>query len=735
MAIVNKTLIQLKYSTANSAPTTLDVAEPAYSFVSDKMWIGDENNIPVAVGGQFYTGLLDANTQYATPGTLVIRDSSGSSKFNDVSANTLSSNTTVFAGLGSASPLAGATNPLIGAGGNANNYVQNYIRNINSGGSASADFVAYSDDGSDVSGWVDMGIASSTFNEDLFSVTGPGEGYLFMSATNGSGTSGNLVIATDSTGVYNDIVFQTGGFTGTPHPIAHFRNGQGLVIDATTSSSSNSTGALVVNGGVGIAGTLYVDNIVTPGGGTYVTSVTPSSGPGISISSLVSNGAASFTVNNSGVVSLTANTGDVTSNSTTGNIVFGLATTAVSPGTYGGSTQVPSFTVDSKGRVTFAGNNAISTSFTISGNTGTPDTVSGGNTLYVRGNGTGVTTAITDNTITIATDTTVLRSNTTTVGPQVILTDVSITGNLIVQGDQTISNTTIVQTQDSLIKLASNNVTDVLDIGFYGQYGSSGTKYAGLFRKAADKFYLFKDATTDPTSNVVTFTSANRATLDTNITGGSVSGLSQAIAIADGGTNSTSFSSGQILQFDGTSIVSLANTGTAGTYGNTSHVPVITTDALGRVSGVTNTAITLDTTAITSGTLPIARGGTNSTSYTDGQLIQFDGTGLVSIANTGTAGVYGNTTHVPVITTDALGRVSSVTNTAITLSASAITSGTLGVVNGGTGSSSYNIKGVIVSDSASTTGALTALTGSAYQVLQLNASGVPTFAGINGGTF
>ena len=34
-----------------------------------------------------------------------------------------------------------------------------------------------------------------------------------------------------------------------------------------------------------------------------------------------------------------------------------------------------------------------------------------------------------------------------------------------------------------------------------------------------------------------------------------------------------------------------ANVGTAGTYGNTTYVPVITTDAYGRVSAVTNTAI------------------------------------------------------------------------------------------------------------------------------------------------
>ena len=41
-----------------------------------------------------------------------------------------------------------------------------------------------------------------------------------------------------------------------------------------------------------------------------------------------------------------------------------------------------------------------------------------------------------------------------------------------------------------------------------------------------------------------------------------------------------------------------ANVGTAGTYGNTTYVPVITTDAYGRVSAVTNTAIQAASTSV-----------------------------------------------------------------------------------------------------------------------------------------
>lgn len=506
MSLPIGTLIQLKYSTANSTPVSLQLSEPAYSFVSDKLFIGDSVNNPIAIGGKFYTNLLDANTPYTSPNTLVTRDDQGSSDFNNLMANTLSANSTVYAGLADASPLAGATNPLIGAGGNDNNYVQNYIRNINAGGSASADFVAYPDNGSDVSGWVDMGITSSTYNDANFAITNANEGYLFMSAPSSSSTSGNLVIATDSTGVYNSILFQTGGFTDV-HTLAHFQHNQGLTIDIPTESFSNSTGSLILAGGAGIQGAVYADALYD-NGSRVLSAVNVNAGAGVSVTSSTSGNTESITITNTGVQSLTANTSDVTANATTGNIVFGLATTSVTAGTYGGATQVPSFTVDSKGRITFAGNNAISTSFNLYGDSGVT-AVGGGSSLTIQGNTGGgiLTSATSGSNLDIFVDDTVVRSNTISLY-QTIDGDITISGNLNVLGTQTIVHTTTSSVEDSLLDLAANNTTsDLVDIGFVGRYSPNGEDvlYSGLIRHAGNKqYYIFDGYTQDPTANVVT---------------------------------------------------------------------------------------------------------------------------------------------------------------------------------------------------------------------------------------
>jgi len=85
--------------------------------------------------------------------------------------------------------------------------------------------------------------------------------------------------------------------------------------------------------------------------------------------------------------------------------------------------------------------------------------------------------------------------------------DVTIAGNLTVNGTTTTVNTETLSVEDPLIKLANaNSSSDSVDIGFYGLYDTSGSQdlYAGLFRDANDsgKFKLFKDLQVEPTTTV-----------------------------------------------------------------------------------------------------------------------------------------------------------------------------------------------------------------------------------------
>ena len=71
------TVIQLKYSETTAAPTTLNVAEPAYSNTSGKLFIGQAGNQVIAIGGRYFTQLLENAASANTANTIVKRDTAG----------------------------------------------------------------------------------------------------------------------------------------------------------------------------------------------------------------------------------------------------------------------------------------------------------------------------------------------------------------------------------------------------------------------------------------------------------------------------------------------------------------------------------------------------------------------------------------------------------------------------------------------------------------------------------
>ena len=94
MALGN-TIIQIKYSTANGRPATLNVGELGYSFVSNTFFIGTTSNTTLNIGGYTVTTAVENRTSANTPSTLVERDSNGSFSATRVYASVFgNSNTT-----------------------------------------------------------------------------------------------------------------------------------------------------------------------------------------------------------------------------------------------------------------------------------------------------------------------------------------------------------------------------------------------------------------------------------------------------------------------------------------------------------------------------------------------------------------------------------------------------------------------------------------------------------------
>ena len=321
--------------------------------------------------------------------------------------------------------------------------------------------------------------------------------------------------------------------------------------------------------------------------------------------------------------------------------------------------------------------------------------------------------------------------------------DLNITGNLVVGGNTSYINTEILTVEDSLIKLANNNTTgDVLDIGFYGLYNSSGEKYAGLARPAAtDTFFLFKGLTQDPTANALasgSVTAANAATLIANV---------QAYSVTIGGQDINEFATNAYTQANtadstATSAGVYANaafaaanaaTATDTTQNNSIAAAFTAANSAGVYANsafeAANAATATDTTQNNSITAAFA---TANASF----LVA---NGAAFVANTDftnlsiTAADYGSASAVASFRVEANGRISSANSTTIAIAASAITSGTLGVTRGGTGAGTFTNNGVLLGQGESAFA--TASSSTEGHVLTINASGVPTFSHLQGGTF
>lgn len=129
----------------------------------------------------------------------------------------------------------------------------------------SADIVVTADNGTDAINYIDLGICGSNYDNstpNAFITSQPNDGYLYLVGNTAASFGGNLVIGTSGSGSFADIaIVQGSGYDES----ARFVNGQGLVVKTGTTSTDTTTGALVVQGGVGVSGSVYAGNVYDNG--------------------------------------------------------------------------------------------------------------------------------------------------------------------------------------------------------------------------------------------------------------------------------------------------------------------------------------------------------------------------------------------------------------------------------------------------------------------------------------
>ena len=244
------------------------------------------------------------------------------------------------------------------------------------------------------------------------------------------------------------------------------------------------------------------------------------------------------------------------------NGAIDLDDTAVTPNSYGSSTAIPVLTIDQQGRITAASTASISTSWTLSGDSGS-QVVNGGDTVDIAG-GTNITTAVT------ATDTVTINLD---ASPSVtaITASGAVTGGSLTDGTATFSSgalsgattggfsgtVTAGTLTDGTLSIASGNITSGVAATFSGAVqGGSVTDGTATLSSGA-----LSGATTGTFSGAVTGGSLTDGTLTassgaitgaTNIT---ASGTVQYGSLSDGTITITGFVDEDNMASDSASLV------------------------------------------------------------------------------------------------------------------------------------------------------------------------------------
>lgn len=401
------------------------------------------------------------------------------------------------------------------------------------------------------------------------------------------------------------------------------------------------------------------------------------------------NGSVQTVLLPSETLTISGDTG-ITTTTTSNGVSIDLDDTTVTPGTYGTSTTIPSLTIDQQGRITSATTNSIVLGLDVSADTGTTQTISfGSETLALIGD-TGITTTTTTNGVKIDLDDTAVTVGTYGSATSIPVVTIDQQGRITSASTETIG-TSMSVAADSGTAQSIIFKTETLNIlGGTGLSSTTGTNSVTINLDNTNVTAgTYGTATTVPSFTVDAqgrITSVNTLsiplTLTVNADGNSSDGInlsSEQLTIT-GDTGITTSITGNTLKIDLDD-----TTVTIGTYGSSSAIPTITVDQQGRITSIGTASISTslgvagdtgsDTISLASETLTVS-GGTGLSSVATANKI------TVNLDNTSvTAGNYGSSTAIPVLSIDAQGRITSAStstiSTTLSISGDDTTSGSI----------------------------------------------------------
>ena len=417
------------------------------------------------------------------------------------------------------------------------------------------------------------------------------------------------------------------------------------------------------------------------------------------------------------VITFTGLTGITTSVS--GNVVsIDLDDTAVTVGSYGSATQIPTFTVDAQGRLTAAGSASVATALTIDGDTGTGDADLLTDDLQILGTANEIETAVTK----VGTDVKVivgLPTNVTIAGELDVNTlDVATSAAIASATIENLTNNRVVIVgAGGLLEDDANFVFDgtELNIGAGNltvQHATGNTIIAGdlqvnganinLGNGLADNVIISGNLTVQGTTTTVESTTV---TIDDPV-----------IALGDNTTSITSDGLDRGVRFkygDGSAVL----TGFFGLDIQTQRFVFQNDETAGTDDFSTPWGDaefgTIYGTGADLGNITVGISTDNTITTTTGNLILDSSTGELVINDNATVNGTLDVTGAVTLTVD------------------------LAVVHGGTGVSSFTGNSIITANAGGTAlSYLTSSLGTAGDLVQFNASGVPIVSNvIDGGTY